>query len=485
MLKSVCVAILASLGVHAATVSAQSEAQGWGALRAIERGGARVSAAVRHLDEPQASDESLNASTRLTPASISKLVIAAAALETWPADKTFETRVLAASAPRDGRVEGDLILHGDGDATLDHRDLWALAVQVRAAGVRDVEGGVVAHPAFGPLGCDNQDRCDALARSDTAYNVPLSALGVDYGNWCVSVQPAQPGQAAALRSCGGATLPIAIDGQIATVAARGRENFRIERVTVEGRDRLEVGGAIAAGEPQDVYRAMSDPALGAAQLLRQMLLDLGVRVRGEAQVRYGAPGTGLALARVRGLALREQLGRMLRFSNNYVADLLTLTVGAARLPRPPTQLAEAAATLASQFPTALAPGASAPVLYSGSGLTPENAISAAEMVSMLEAQYRRTETFPVFYGGLTVPAQAPFAFVRGGSREWQARVALKTGTMNDPHSVCAVAGYLRKKDGGWMAFAILVNGSDSKRRVPLHQAMEAIRADIDNLLARY
>lgn len=458
----------------------------WTALRALEAQGARVSALAVDLTSGARNVEAMNSERRLTPASISKLIVSAAALEAWPADKTFETRVLASHAPRAGRIDGDLVVHGDGDATLGHRDLWLLAGQTYAAGVREVHGSVVANPSFGPLGCDNADRCEALSASDTAYNVPLSSLGVDYGTWCVDVQPTQPGQPAQLRACGGTALPIMVEGQVTTAAANKKQNFWISRHTEKGRDRLKVGGAIAAGEPQEVFRAMSDPALGTAQLFRQMLVELGVRIGGDVDVRYGPPpANGVALARTSGLALREQIGRMMRYSNNYIADLLTLTVGATRLAHPPQQLAEAAAALTSQFPRGKVPGGSAPRLYSGSGLTPENEVSAAEMVAMLEAQYRRTETFPAFYGALTVPAQAPFAFVRGGSRAWRERVALKTGTMNDPHSVCAVAGYLRKKDGGWMAFAAIVNGGDRKRRIPLYESMEAIRTDVEGLLARY
>ena len=88
-------------------------------------------------------------------------------------------------------------------------------------------------------------------------------------------------------------------------------------------------------------------------------------------------------------------------------------------------------------------------------------------------------------GGLVVPRQAPFAFLRMGSAAWLDRVALKTGTMDDPHSVCGVAGYLRKKDGGWIAFTTIVNGGPRMKHVPLYKAMEAIRNDVDALLARY
>nr|WP_293250168.1 D-alanyl-D-alanine carboxypeptidase/D-alanyl-D-alanine-endopeptidase [Panacagrimonas sp.] len=424
---------------------------------------------------------------RLSPASITKVVVAATALDVWPADKSFETRVMINGRVRDdGKIDGDLILNGDGDATLDHRDLWTLAGQVRAAGVRSVSGDLVAAPPFGPLGCDNMDRCAALLSSDSTYDVPLSGLAVDFGAWCVEVQPTSAGQPAQLRACGGSALPIAVEGSINTGSAKSKENYWLSRHTKDGVDTLRVGGTVSPGDRREVLRAMSDPALGAALLLRQMLRELGVKFGGGARVHYGPPvQADSTIAKVNGLALREQLGRMLRYSNNYIADLLTLNIAAARAPQPPRQLGEAAAILAGHMVRNAPAGTKPPTLYSGSGLTPENAISADEMVSLLQTQYRDAATFPAFYGGFVVPGQAPFAFLRGGSRDWRERVALKTGTMNDPVSVCAVAGYLRRRDGGWMAFAILVNGGEKRKHVPLYKAMEAIRSDIDDLLDRY
>lgn len=458
----------------------------WSALKALERDGARISASVENLTGP-AAQESLNPQLRLSPASITKVIVAATALDVWPADKSFETRVMVNGRIKsDGKVDGDLILNGDGDSTLDHRDLWTLAGQVRAAGVRSVSGDVVASPPFGPLGCDNMDRCAALVSSDSTYDVPLSGLAVDFGAWCIEVEPTTAGQPAQLRACGGSSLPIAVEGSINTGGAKAKENFWLSRHTKDGVDTLRVGGTVSPGDRKEVLRAMSDPALGAALLLRQMLSELGVKFGGGARVHYGPPvQADSTIAKVNGLALREQLGRMLRYSNNYIADLLTLNIAAARAPQPPRQLGEAAAILAGQMVRNAPAGTKAPTLYSGSGLTPENAVSSAEMVALLHTQYHDAATFPAFYGGLVVPGQAPFAFLRGGSRDWRERVALKTGTMNDPVSVCAVTGYLRRRDGGWMAFAILVNGGEKRKHVPLYKAMEAIRSDIDDLLDRY
>lgn len=458
----------------------------WLALRSLEGQGARISALVTDLGDGDAVQK-LHPDTRLSPASITKLVVSAAALDVWPADKTFETRVQAAGAIADGRLTGDLVLTGEGDATLDHRDLWQIAGRVRASGLRSVSGQLVVRPPYGPLGCDNADRCEALERSDTSYNVPMSSLGVDYGNWCVEVRPsAVIGKPAELRACGGVALPIAVEGGITTLKAQAKENFWVERRTANGLDYLQVGGAIAQGEADEVFRAMSDPARGAGMLLRQMLLELGVKVEGPVRVSYEpANDAGQTLASQHGLALREQLGRMLRFSNNYVADLLTLGIAAAGGATPAMQLGEASASLARFMARSDPKQKDAPLIFSGSGLTPENLISASDMVNMLKSQYEDARTFPAFYGGLVVPRQAPYAFLRGGGSAWLDRVALKTGTMNDPRSVCAVAGYLRRKNGGWMAFAILVNGGDKLRRVPLHKSMDAIKSDIEDLLERY
>jgi D-alanyl-D-alanine carboxypeptidase/D-alanyl-D-alanine-endopeptidase (penicillin-binding protein 4) len=84
-----------------------------------------------------------------------------------------------------------------------------------------------------------------------------------------------------------------------------------------------------------------------------------------------------------------------------------------------------------------------------------------------------------------VPRDAPFQFLRTGTPAWLDRVALKTGTMDTPHSVCGIAGYLRKKNGGWIAFAALVNGGPGLVHVPLFRAIAAARGDVEEILERY
>jgi D-alanyl-D-alanine carboxypeptidase/D-alanyl-D-alanine-endopeptidase (penicillin-binding protein 4) len=460
------------------------------ALSALEHSGAQITAEAVDLNSNAVIAE-LNPELRLTPASLTKLAVTAAALNTWPADKMFRTRLVSAAKIRDGKLEGDLVLQGAGDPSLDDHALWTLAAQLKGAGVTSIAGGLLVNPQpFGIVHCETKDRCDALQRSDTAYNAPLASIGVDFGNWCVDVRPTSPGAAARVQGCGLMKLPIPVDGTIRTVRAGARQTFWVERVTGDDGDHLRVSGDIPEGRGQQVYRAMSNPALGVGQLMAETLREIGVSVAGPVRISSTAPpDDAQTLAQTEGLSLREQLGRMLRFSNNYIADVLTLDLAAAVDRDPPTQLSSAGSVLSDFVARAVRTGrratTPAPPLLSGSGLTPENRLSARDLVGLLSYQYHDARRFPAFYGGLVVPRDAPFAFLRTGSQAWLDRVALKTGTMDDPRSVCGIAGYMRKRDGGWIAFAIIVNGGPGLHHVPLYRAMEASRSDLDELLKKY
>ena len=479
-------ALLILLLVSLVVASAPARA-GWRALTQLQRQGARVSAMAVDLDSGHVLEQ-LNPSQRLTPASLTKLVTAAAALQSWPPDKMFHTRLVADRPARDGTLTGNLTLIGAGDPSLDDDSLWQLAAQVRGAGIRLVAGRLIIDPQpFGMVGCQARDRCKAAGRSDHAYNAPLAAFGVDFGTWCVRVRPTAAGKAAQVSGCGVSRLPIPVSGTIHTVPRGHRQTFWVEQRTDAGGDSLQVGGNVPLGNDQVVYRAMSDPVRGAGLLLKETLREIGVRVRGPVVVHYGpAPADPRVLGDVEGLMVREQLWRMLQYSNNYIADVLTLDMAAR--PGQSDTLAGASRRLSDFLAEAQRwdpPAVSAAPLYSGSGLTTDNRLSARDLVNLLIYQYHDTSRFPAFYGGLVVPRDAPFAFLRRGDAAWLDRVAIKTGTLDNPRSVCGIAGYLRKRNGGWIAFAAIVNGGPRFKHVPLDAAIGAERADVERLLRKY
>ena len=483
--------VLSLLLCAAAALAALPAHAQWRALQGLQRRGALVSAAAIDLDDDDHVIEQLNAAHRLTPASLTKLATAAYALQTWSPGMMFETRLLANAPVVRGRVAGDLILQGAGDPSLDDESLWQLAAELHGAGVSAVSGDLFVDPApFGVVTCETQDRCHALELSDSAYNAPLASVGVDFGNWCIVVRPTVPGAPALVRGCGVARLPIPVQGVIRTVGRGARQTFWIERRTNADDDMLQIGGDVPVGDDQTVYRSMSNPLVGVGLLLKETLREIGVEVAGPVVVRASRPPPySYVLGDVEGLSLQEQLGRMLRFSNNYIADVLTMDMASSVDDHPPLALASAGRLLsdfvqqveAHDRPVSQVP----PPIYSGSGLTTDNRLSAEDLVRLLTYEYHDARLFPAFYGGLVVPRDAPFVFLRQGDPAWLDRVALKTGTLDDPRSVCGIAGYLRKRNGGWIAFAAIVNGGPRWKHVPLYQAIGAERADVESLLRRY
>ena len=92
---------------------------------------------VIDLDHKRVLSE-LEPDLRLTPASVSKLFITAAALEQWGPDSVFTTRFSSGAQIKDGVLGGDLMLVGAGDPDLDSERLWLLITRLRQAGVRTI-----------------------------------------------------------------------------------------------------------------------------------------------------------------------------------------------------------------------------------------------------------------------------------------------------------------------------------------------------------
>ncbi len=74
------------------------------------------------------------------PASVAKALTAAYGLDILGPEFRFETQVVATGSVKDGVVQGDLILVGGGDPTLNTDDLAGLATKLKQAGITAITG---------------------------------------------------------------------------------------------------------------------------------------------------------------------------------------------------------------------------------------------------------------------------------------------------------------------------------------------------------
>lgn len=470
-------------------------------LGALTDAGARISALVVDLDE-RAVIAALNPGQRLTPASVTKLYTTAAALRRWGPDHRFVTRLASAGSIEEGVLHGDLVLVGAGDPGLDHADLWRLVARLRQRGVTRIEGNLVVNDSlFGPVACLTLDRCQAQRYSEHSYDAPLSAAGVNFSNVEITVIPADtPGQPANLVWMPPALEGFDIAGEVLTVKAGEPASLYAWRSTAFDQSTLTVAGQVPVGSGRhSILRSVSNPSLYTGKLLAAILKASGIAVTGEIVVDSGhLPDTYAALASVVSPPLANQLRTMLTYSNNYMADVLTLdllaydesaaTHKALALPRAAHTLEglaqranKAAAQWLGQTPTTNAPL----TIDTGSGLSITNRLSARDIVSLLAFMYHREGLFPSFLGSLPVPKYTPSGTLKNGNRDWSTRMAAKTGTLTEPVTVRALAGYLRLEDGHWGAFAVLINGSEQRAWIPFDDAMQALRGDLEDILAQH
>jgi D-alanyl-D-alanine carboxypeptidase/D-alanyl-D-alanine-endopeptidase (penicillin-binding protein 4) len=117
-----------------------------------------------------------NSRTRLIPASNLKLLTTAAAMDVLGPQYRFSTQLLSNGTLQGERLTGNLYLKGLGDPTTQFADYQALAAQLAAQGVRQVQGDLVFDDTFFDaerLGVD-------WAHDDesTYYGAQISALTV-------------------------------------------------------------------------------------------------------------------------------------------------------------------------------------------------------------------------------------------------------------------------------------------------------------------
>jgi serine-type D-Ala-D-Ala carboxypeptidase/endopeptidase (penicillin-binding protein 4) len=221
-----------------------------------------------------------NRSLSLVPASNQKLAVAFAALSLLGPSHRFDTTVYGEGELAGRTWKGDLVLKGFGDPTLSRGDLRALAVQVRAFGIRRVTGGIEADESY-----FDSKRAGPAWKSWHYLNEspPLSALTVDrarFRGWMTE----DPARAAgtqfrlALRAAGVAVAGRAEAGtadplaeQLAVTASeplsrilrhmnRDSDNFTAE-LLLKQLGAVDEGAGTSAAGAKAVRRALAEAAI--------------------------------------------------------------------------------------------------------------------------------------------------------------------------------------------------------------------------------
>lgn len=258
-----------------------------------------------------------NADEPFIPASTTKVATSVAALDVLGADFRFATTLLATGEIVDGTLHGDLYLRGGGDPTLTSDDLRALVAELRAAGVRRIDGALWFDESLYPRAAE----IDALQPEAAQYNPAVSALSVNYNRIELRWRRDGGGRrtTAILSPADGGALPVE---SIGAGVLEAKLDPRIDFLFVgEPRPRWLLAPHLPPSG-STFLPLRGDPGPVAAELLVTLARRAGIELP---TARRGvAPAGARVIARHESAPLRDVVQGLLRFSNNLTAELTGL-----------------------------------------------------------------------------------------------------------------------------------------------------------------
>lgn len=372
--------------------------------------------------------EGRNGGEAMAPASTAKTLTTLFAFDRLGPGYRFPTRLIADGRISGGRLDGDLVLAGGGDPTLDTEALAAMAADLRSRGITEVTGKLRYWGGALPY----LPEITPGQPEHLGYNPAISGLNLNFNRVYFEWKRQGKGYAVSMDARSNKRQPAVITSRM-EIASRAaplytyRDGADAEVWTVASAALGKGGGRWLPVRHPDRYAAGVFRALAAAQGVTMGPIDSAGK----------APG-GTVLVERKSDDLRSIARDMLKFSTNITAEVLGLTASGQR------NLGASAAAmdtwLASRF------GATGARMVDHSGLGEGSRMTAKDMVAVLvEAQpgsalrsilkdipLRDAKGKPIANPGIAVHA--------------------KTGTLN---FVSCLAGYATVPGGRELAFAIM------------------------------
>ncbi|MFK7865621.1 MAG: D-alanyl-D-alanine carboxypeptidase [Pseudohongiellaceae bacterium] len=352
----------------------------------------------------------INSDHVLTPASIVKLPLAHVALATLSDKFRFETHFYVNN-------DKDLLIRGLGDPFLVSEEIALIAENLRKAGLTSVRQIVVDDSAFEP-----ELNLPLEMGADDPYAARNSALAVNFNT--VNLERGADGQL--------------ISGEPQTPLTMLAQKF---------------GAGLALGEEKRVNLG-ADPIDGlhqVQQLFNFFLIEAGITVAGSDFRREALSAAWEPFYQHHNSrTLGENLDGLLRYSNNFIANQLFLTLGAQLEGYPvTTEVASKAlrASLVSVYGEGFGSDPTLLLMSEGSGLGRSQKTSAAGMIHILNRFKPYAELLPEYNG-----------------------VLRKSGTLTGVYNF---VGYIRGTEGLY-PFVILTNQAQNNRDAVLRLLKERI-----------
>lgn len=408
-----------------------------------------LSVSIVKLDKEEkwSSFLKLNSEQPRTPASLTKIVTAVAALESIPSNHQFVTELKATSSPKGDTLNGPLYLVGSGDPTFVTEKLWLLVHDFNRLGVKKIVGDLIYDTSvFDDVKFDKT----RSTQNHRAYSAPTSGLSFNWNSLWVRIFPKKVG----------ASARVYLDPPDSTIKIRNKTKTSskstrvlVDRVTTEGVDHIITAGQIKAGDEFSVYRSHTLPAKRAAIQAMRFLKQSGIEVTGD--IKQGqAPKSSIQLAKVESVVIDEVVKMMMKFSNNLISEMLIKYLDYQTNNRPGT--IEGGIEVLN---TTLKKYSKKPfTIVNPSGLTTENKFSTDFLTELLISMQNHPEHNAEFLASF--PRSGIDGTIKNRMRKAKGKIRAKTGLLD---GVIGLSGFIHSEKGNTYSFAFIYNGPRKKQ----------------------
>jgi D-alanyl-D-alanine carboxypeptidase/D-alanyl-D-alanine-endopeptidase (penicillin-binding protein 4) len=410
------------------------------------------------------------------PASNMKNFTVAAALEKLTPDFRFVTSVYATSAlDKDGVIKGDLIIFGRGDPTIsfginpddDIKGMEKLVEKIVSAGVRRIEGNLIADESY-----FNSSPIPYTWEWDDLqwyYGAQVSALSINDNAAKLLIKPSRTKNENATLQLLPPESGLVVINEVKTTEGDSKQ---IELKRRLGTNILEVSGFMGKNaKPFETYVAIPNPALTFISILRSLLEQKGVVIKGQTQVfdsdyRKKNPLNKnlIEIAKLESPPLSLIAQRTMKPSQNLYTELILRamgeTLGSSEDPK--KNSLEKGIAVVEKFLSEIGISPESVLMHDGSGLSRHDLVTP-EAITRLYAYMKKSRFADSWYESLTIAGIDGTLKERFKGTLAEKNVRGKTGTINQ---VSALSGYVTTLSGERLAFSIIINNlPDAKLRV--------------------
>ncbi len=398
----------------------------------------------------------MNEQKKFIPASVSKILTTYAVLKTLSLNYKFKTELYF-----DGK---NLYIKGGGDPSFVSENMWYLVNEFARKNIKSVQDIIVDDSMFDQI---RYDETRESVRVDRSYDSPTGAMSFNWNSVNIFVKPGEKNKAAAVY--------LDPDNQYFKLINKTNtnDNKSAKELIIDVNQEqkiITVSGDVHSKIDEKAYfKNVSDPVLWTAENLKSFLSQRGISTTG--RLKNGiVPSAAIKVATAESKSVNQILIDMNKFSNNFVAEMLTKNLAAYTGERPAT-LSTGIEVIRKELKKI---GLNPNDLYikNPSGFTRDNKFTATALNKVLEVMQNDFQIFPGFIESLPILGIDGTLKKRLSEPAIKGFVRAKTGYLD---GAIAMSGYAGRTNGEIIHFTFLYNGP---------RDMKIVHETFDQMLVR-